>query len=48
MRHSTHLCSVHDVERKYYADGEDAYSMRKLFKPMPENGKGRERHRLVQ
>ena len=26
------LCSVNDVEEKYYADGEDAYDMRKPFK----------------
>ena len=25
-------CSVNDVEEKYYADGEDAYDMRKPFK----------------
>jgi hypothetical protein len=36
-------CSVHDVEKKYYADGEDAYCMRKLFKSLPENGKTRDR-----
>ena len=35
------LCSVHDVERKYYADGEDAYCMRKTFKPGHES-KGKE------
>lgn len=29
---STLLCSVNDVEEKYYADGEDAYDMRKPFK----------------
>ena len=26
------VCSVNDVEEKYYADGEDAYDMRKSFK----------------
>ena len=26
------FCSVNDVEEKYYADGEDAYDMRKPFK----------------
>ncbi len=26
------VCSVNDVEEKYYADGEDAYDMRKPFK----------------
>lgn len=28
------LCSVNDVEEKYYADGEDAYDMRKPFKQL--------------
>lgn len=27
-----HVCSVNDIEEKYYADGEDAYDMRKPFK----------------
>ena len=27
-----YVCSVNDVEEKYYADGEDAYDMRKPFK----------------
>ena len=26
------VCSVNDIEEKYYADGEDAYDMRKPFK----------------
>ena len=30
--HALHVCSVNDVEEKYYADGEDAYDMRKPFK----------------
>lgn len=29
---------IHDVEAKYYADGEDAYDMRKLLKLKPEKG----------
>lgn len=28
------ICSVNDVEEKYYADGEDAYDMRKPFKQL--------------
>lgn len=27
-------CRIHDTEAKYYADGEDAYCMRKLFKEL--------------
>lgn len=26
---------IHDIEGKYYADGEDAYEMRKYFGPVP-------------
>jgi hypothetical protein len=25
--------SVHEVEKKYYADGEDAYMMKKVLQP---------------
>lgn len=25
------LCSINDIDAKYYADGEDAYGMRKTF-----------------
>ena len=32
------ICSVNDVEEKYYADGENAYDMRKVFKKLA--GKG--------
>lgn len=30
--HQHRFCSVNDIEEKYYADGEDAYDMRKPFK----------------
>ncbi|KAH9622002.1 hypothetical protein KSS87_020060 [Heliosperma pusillum] len=31
---------IHDIEAKYYADGEDAYDMRKTFKPKAVHGHG--------
>jgi hypothetical protein len=43
--HFLGACSVHDVEKKYYADGEDAYCMRKTFKAgVLDNGKAKDRH----
>lgn len=43
-------CRVHDVERKYYADGEDAYCMRKTFRAGMdlENGSGKERKAIAE
>ena len=31
---------IHDIEEKYYADGENAYDMRKYFKGSPTGGGG--------
>ena len=31
LYHETLQYSIHDTEKKYYADGEDAYDMRKAF-----------------
>lgn len=31
-------CSIHDREAKYYADGEDAYDMRKKLRPAKAKG----------
>ena len=41
---------MHDVERKYYADGEDAYCMRKTFRAGMdlENGSGKERKAIAE
>ena len=35
---STH--SINDIEKKYYADGENAYDMRKWLKPRKGSHKG--------
>lgn len=33
---------IHDTDLKYYANGEDAYEMRKYFKEKKGKGKGKE------
>lgn len=33
-------CSTHEVDVKYYADGEDAFAMRKYFKEKPQAAPG--------
>ena len=40
--HVTNICnySIHDIERGYYADGEDAYDMRHPFVTPPAEGSG--------
>lgn len=35
---------IHDVEAKYYADGEDAYDMRKHLKGKQNHGHGHHHH----
>ena len=35
-------CRIHDTDLKYYANGEDAYEMRKYFKEKKGKGKGKE------
>lgn len=32
---------IHDIEAKYYADSEDAFDMRKAFKPVETGKKGK-------
>lgn len=35
-------CRIHDTDLKYYANGEDAYEMRKYFKEKKGKSKGKE------
>ena len=31
--YNIYICSIHGIDPKYYADGEDAYEMRKQLSP---------------
>lgn len=45
--HLSHLASqIHEIEAKYYADGEDAYAMRKKLRELTpeEQSKSKKRH----
>lgn len=38
LLHSCHILTrIHDIEAKYYADGEDAYDMRRSLKTKEKN-----------